>query len=278
MKWNKRLSGILFPNPKYDHPKPGDVTFSEFGAHDTPEGFIPYLGWKGYVGNTVKDINQGTESNNEKAATFSIALAVPMTKDKPLKPIPFAGPLKLDNDCFEAARQYLIPRAVAYSAGLVNYFFRGQMALKNINCEPLGSLGSKNTNISFSVTNVSSDHTPGNAPFLFKNGTISLYYERKDGSRKIAQPYPESEAVKLSGKAMLHDQEAMEVEYTIDTLDWDRSKPLVLVYNGIIGEEQGVAVKEFFPDPLLAFTVEGVTGDSPVKTLWDSIVCLAGRI
>jgi hypothetical protein len=249
----------VFADPKYDHPVPEDVTLSEFGVHNTQGDGYPFTGWKGYVGNTVKDINQGTESYNEKAATFPIVLFAPGRLKPSFRPI--VAPLKLDTDTFEAARQYLIPRAAAYSAGLVNYFFRGQMALKNINCEPFGS---KYTNISFSVANVSSDHTPGNAPFLFKDGTFSLYYERKDGSRKNGQPYPSSEVVRLSGNAVLDDQESKELSYTLETLDWDSSKPLILVFNGIIGEERGIAVKEFFPDPLLAFTVEGVTGDSPV--------------
>jgi hypothetical protein len=42
---------------------------------------------------------------------------------------------------------------------------------------------------------------------------------------------------------------------------------LTLVFDGIIGEEPGIAVKEFYPDPLLAFSVDGVEGDSPVPNV-----------
>ena len=35
----------------------------------------------------------------------------------------------LNRFTFDAAHQYLIPRAVGYSAGLINYFFRGQMEI-----------------------------------------------------------------------------------------------------------------------------------------------------
>jgi hypothetical protein len=248
-------SGItfpIFPNEIYDHPKPGDVAFFSFPDDSAMSGN------KLYVGNTVKDINQWGESYNEKAATLSV---LPIVSVRP--PLPLMTHLKLDDDCYEAARQYLIPRAAAYSAGLVNYFFRGQMAVNNLNI--LGSFPTeRDTLISFIVTNVSGDHTPGNAPFHFKEGAFNLYYERKDGSRRGAQPYPSSEVVELSGQEVLYDQETKVLQYAIDTLAWDRSKPLTLVYDGIIGEERGIAVKKIYPDPLLAFTVEGVTGDSPV--------------
>jgi hypothetical protein len=36
----------------------------------------------------------------------------------------------LNRFTFDAAHQYLIPRAVAYSAGLINYFFRGQLDVR----------------------------------------------------------------------------------------------------------------------------------------------------
>ena len=36
----------------------------------------------------------------------------------------------LNRFTFDAAHQYLIPRAVAYSAGLINYFFRGQLEIR----------------------------------------------------------------------------------------------------------------------------------------------------
>jgi hypothetical protein len=250
----------LFPNDNYDHPKPEDVTSIDIEL-SRPDGSA-FFKLKGYVGNTVKDIYQWEESYNEKAAVFSIL--APAIYSRPGVPIAWKSSLTLDDDCYEAARQYLIPRAVAYSAGLVNYFFRGQMAVDNVNI--LGAYPTeRDTYISFTMTNVSSDHTPGNAPFHFENGAFNLYYERKNGSRRGAQPFSGSEAVELSGQEKLYDQESKALQYVITTLDWDRSKPLTLVYDGIIGDERGIAVKKIYPDPLLAFTVEGVTGDSPVE-------------
>jgi len=64
---------------------------------------------------------------------------------------------------FIAAHQFLIPRAVNYSAGMINYFFRGKIDL------------------------VEDDDNPGN--YFLKNlgnepmtGTFALYYDYDDAS------------------------------------------------------------------------------------------------
>lgn len=49
--------------------------------------------------------------------------------------------LKLDDQCYNDYASLLIPRAVGYSAGLLNYFFRGQMEVNRVS----GGLKVKNT-------------------------------------------------------------------------------------------------------------------------------------
>ena len=72
--------------------------------------------------------------------------------------------LFLDNECHKEYAKFLIPRAVGYSAGLLNYFFRGQIDM------------------------VSDPSNPGK--YLIKNlsnetmsGTFSLYYDDKNDNR-----------------------------------------------------------------------------------------------
>jgi hypothetical protein len=59
---------------------------------------------------------------NPKAATQSIF-------DQDLKARNLSPVFALNRFNFDAAHKFLIPRAVAYSAGLINYFFRGKMEI-----------------------------------------------------------------------------------------------------------------------------------------------------
>jgi hypothetical protein len=64
---------------------------------------------------------------------------------------------------FDAAHEYLIPRAVAYSAGLINHFFRGRIELARVT----GGSG-------WLITNI------GNLPM---SGTFSIHHENSAGQR-----------------------------------------------------------------------------------------------
>jgi hypothetical protein len=75
----------------------------------------------------VSDKNRGTQKLNLRASTLSIF-------DQDLRQyniIPETGEtfqmFTLNRFNFDATHQFLIPRAVAYSAGLINYFFRGRL-------------------------------------------------------------------------------------------------------------------------------------------------------
>ena len=95
---------------------------------------------------------------NARTSTFSL-----FDQDLKLKGANFVFAVNRFN--FLAAHQFLIPRAVAYSAGMVDYFFRGDIdiapdemhtgkyVIKNFNSEPM-------------------------------RGTFALYYDALDGTRK----------------------------------------------------------------------------------------------
>jgi hypothetical protein len=65
---------------------------------------------------------------------------------------------------FAAAYPHLIPRAVAFSAGMINYFFRGKIDLRKDSQDP-----SK-----FRIANLSSE---------LMGGRFALYYDARDGRR-----------------------------------------------------------------------------------------------
>lgn len=83
-----------------------------------------------FFGNYVNDAYTGESIFNQRATTWSIfgPDLEKRAKDLPDSAIPKAFTLNRFN--FAAAHTFLIPHAVAYSAGLINYFFRGQLAIR----------------------------------------------------------------------------------------------------------------------------------------------------
>ena len=151
----------LFPSPALDLSKKTSTTIQELCLGATPAcppaiSSLPDPVF--FYGTTVHDnfLGLSGERENQRASTSSIFdqdLAV-----KGLSPV-----FSLNRFNFEAAYGFLIPRAVAYSAGMINYFFRGKIDL------------------------VPDDTNPGT--FLIKNlgnepvtGDFALYYDNDAGS------------------------------------------------------------------------------------------------
>ncbi len=126
---------------------------------------------------------------------------------------------------FDEANKLLIPRAVGYSAGLINYFFRGK--------------------IDFAC-----DYTA--APCVIKNlgdetmyGTFELYAEDSAGNRDWLQIWPGVEvgphsSVPVSGFALADDA----IRY-------------ILVFRGKMGLEEDAVAGKVIPDRFLAMTYSG---------------------
>ncbi|MCU7839205.1 MAG: hypothetical protein KZQ94_07485 [Candidatus Thiodiazotropha sp. (ex Troendleina suluensis)] len=245
----------LYPSLFYDNPVPEPLGTGNEIPGETGE----VLGTQWFIGNQVTDRYRPEQSGfNAQASTLSIFHNDLQEYELLQHP---ENTLELNTKTFAAARPFLIPRAVAYSAGLVNYFFRGQMRVKSARVYDIGSTATESLGIA--IVNATSDHTPGNAPFTFSEGRFTLHYETIQGTRRYATPY-DREEVELSQTNILRDQGEKHLTFQLLTDLWDRSKPMTLIFKGKIGEESGIAVKEFNPDPLLAFNVEGYTGDSPV--------------
>lgn len=246
------------PSLLYDNPVPSQrIYYQDIVGRDGE-----MLGVQWYLGNEVQDVYQTNESLlNNRASVFSIFyFDIYDEPDPHYSSIGFT----FNDETFNAARRFLIPRSVAYSAGLVNYFFRGQMKVTGARIYNTGSTTTDSLGVT--IVNASSEHTPGNAPFNFSDGRFSLYYETLQGERRSAAPHDRDE-VALGQADVLRDQEDKYLSYQIPISQWDRTKPMTLIFDGIVGEERGIVVKEFYPDPLLAFSVDGVEGESPVPNI-----------
>lgn len=77
-----------------------------------------------FYGTTVTDNYAGTRVQNDRASTLSI-----FDQDLEKNNLPLAFTLNRFN--FRAAYPHLIPKAVAYSAGLIDYFFRGRLEVQD---------------------------------------------------------------------------------------------------------------------------------------------------
>ncbi len=114
----------------------------EEGGPDDLGGYIGKLGeYQGrpatvdFVSNTIEDNYSGDVVENPRASGFSIFNAdldnYLVCEDHALneKEVCREGKYSLNRFTFDAAHQFLIPRAVAYSAGLLDYFFRGKLEI-----------------------------------------------------------------------------------------------------------------------------------------------------
>jgi hypothetical protein len=83
----------------------------------------PLIGEIWFVSTMVADNNQpGMNAANPRTSTFSIF-------DEDLAQYGFSWTFTQNRFNFDSAHTFLIPRAVGYSAGMLDYFFRGQMEI-----------------------------------------------------------------------------------------------------------------------------------------------------
>ena len=106
----------LFPSPKFDPANKEEVDIKTLIPGTNLSGIVIFYG------NTVQDAYRPNETRtNPRASTESIF-------DAELKKVGHEPVFTLNRFNFDAAHEFLIPRAVAYSVGLIDYFFRGRLA------------------------------------------------------------------------------------------------------------------------------------------------------
>lgn len=173
---------------------------------------------------------------------------------------------------YKAAYPFLFPRTIAYGAGLINYFFRGRLEVKNV-------VYLAGDSLKFKVKNNTSKKNPGYAPFSFSEGSFTLYYDDNTGNRyNITSKAADQSAMILTGSKIFADKDDFDLSFNLSGIDnIDANKPFTLVFDGKIGNpvldqtkwERGIAVKTFSPQRLLAFDVSRTDGSTPVPNIID---------
>lgn len=119
--------------------------------------------------------------------------------------------LGLDNQCYKDYAQKLLPRAVGYSAGLLNYFFRGQI---NMEKDP-------NNSSQYVIKNESNEDM---------DGTFTLCYDDATENRKCF----------VNWNLQIATGQSKSVSFTAPTSPEPKEKgKYILVFNGTLGNENG---------------------------------------
>lgn len=180
----------------------------------------------------------------------------------------------------------LIPRAVGYSTGLINYFFRGRLKIGEL-LETENELEPWNSEVRITVTNVSGVDN------VFTIGAFELFYDSTDGTRKKAVI---KETIKDPDRGVIAslsngESRIITAELPVD-VDKSKSKPYILVYKGLIGNESGIAahavavknedlyIGDFTGGGVYRFNRNGVLVDEMLDPLgnnrWYSLVVFDG--
>ncbi len=150
---------LIFPYPKPEHcvirlEKPKDVL--------TPHDRLYLASWNGHPGETVDKLAVVGYLKHYRDAYFQ-----GISNEK--------LPIGIDENCFENYAAKLIPRAIGYSAALLDYFFRGRMAIQNpifTYTDDFGALAG----LTFGVKNTSTLPNDEEAREDFGSGQLHLAY------------------------------------------------------------------------------------------------------
>lgn len=128
----------------------------------------------------------------------------------------------LDHNVYSDYADLLLPRAIGYSAGLLEYFFRGEIEVVQV----------PNTD-NIKIKNNSSEDM---------DGTFTLYYDAEDGNRKQVENGETNNEWSLSLQA---GQTSNELSFTEPT-DFDENQQYILVFKGKLGNESNTVVGNVF--------------------------------
>ena len=120
-------------------------------------------------------------------------------------------PVGLDDKCYDEYASLLIPRAVGYSAGLLNYFFRGDINLKY----------ESGTNPGYVITNNSDEDM---------SGTFQVFYDKKDDNR--TELWSGTLSINAHGKSGRVDFQEPDPQYAKEPGRY------ILVFRGTLGNEK----------------------------------------
>jgi hypothetical protein len=180
-----------------------------------------------FIGTDVVDALSGTTTFNSRTSSVSVfSYDLTSVQTHPVMPI------NMNVFNFEASYPFLFSRAVAYSAGLINYFFRGRIALDSATFTA--------GQVEVTIRNLSSAQL-ALADSAQTTEEFSVYYDASDGTRKRLA----LNADDLSGDALAFN-ETRTLTFSMPlNLDTSKKAPFLLVYDGVIGMERGIAAVAF---------------------------------
>jgi hypothetical protein len=201
-----------------------------------------------FLGNNVLDDYAAQAFQNEHMSTYSIFDLDLLAASK--SPI-----FSLNHFNYDQQATLLLPRAVGYSAGLLNYFFRGSMTAQG---GPSGFTISNNT-------------MNGTTPESM-NGSFALYYDDQNGNRNPVQGASWSLSI-ASGAT------SSQLTFTAPTnLAPAKSGQYILVFQGTLGAETGAVAGVAFQqgNPSLTVTLLG-QGSGRISSIPAGINCGDGQ-
>lgn len=190
-----------------------------------------------FVRTQVIDVLGQSSADNARASTFS--MFSDFGDNSPTFTTQFT--FTVNRFTFENGYQFLLNRAVAYSAGLLNYFFRGSMTATVANGQ-------------INITNTST------LPML---GIFEVFYDNQNGLRG---PVPNSRFV----HGLFPNNN---VSWSLSTpSDVALNTPFVVVFTGLIGTEDGVVGTSVSTKPRLTVTISP-SGSGTVSSDPQGIAC-----
>lgn len=180
-----------------------------------------------FVASTGHDYYRGNDLINSKAAATSL-FSGDLAKKGDTKTF------SLNDATYQAAWPFLIPAAIDYSTGLVNYFFRGRLG---VDLDP----------------HIAGNYVVGNlSDYAFSNGTLEVYYDSTDPSTGKLDRYKITGVTAANGADLTHlsldancgDTCNNSISITIppaQTPTPANPGQYMFVFKGTIGTEPGVA-------------------------------------
>lgn len=182
--------------------------------------------------------------------------------------------LGVDERCFADFADKLIPRAVGYSAALLDYFFRGTMDIRNFSITYGSNISGDDAAVSFEVANITpSPAQPGGEIEPMKNGTLDLVYRyTPTGSEEMVYE------VVTGIYTVANDADAINTGHVFLSVPLAANLPIgasdlafTLVYRGELGNEPDAVVAAVAPPTASRIAYFCQPGGPPnPSTVWAS--------
>lgn len=208
-----------------------------------------------FIQNEIFDSKSGFTSINFRSSTLSIFDAEIRSRNLEITNTFLSTYVtkrltSLNRFNFDTAYPYLLGRAVSYSTGLINHFFRGQLEVTNVGWADVSSLV-----VTLENQSINSE--------ILESGDFEIYFDSIDDKRINLNP------VKIVGSGLpLEEGNEISLVFEIPN-DREESleKPYLVIFDareGEIGVEPGIAATRFgHPDSGTVLKILKLGGDCP---------------